>query len=147
MKGFLELTDTFVKILSLSIAVVAIFIIFIAFNSYNANVYVNKLKREAMNIGEASLGAPCLVESNAGKPVKALFSQEKITKEKSGGLKAISCLKYPKKLMLEIESEKGSAQLGDPDIKEISYGNDFPAAIKMGEDVYPAVLTVYVEKG
>lgn len=145
MKGIFQPSETFIKVLCLCIAVVSILVIFLSFRDYNVNVYVNKLKREAVNIGEASLASPCLAETAGEYSAKALLSEEKIEKEKSKD--GISCLKYPKKFLLRIAADGYSESVGNKGIEDISYKNEFPAALKRKNgDVVPAIATVYLEK-
>lgn len=75
----MELTEDFIKMLQIAFLVIGTLAIFLIFISYNISVYVDEARREAVILLESLLTDDCLVVEENGKPVKALFSETKLT--------------------------------------------------------------------
>lgn len=78
----MELTEDFLKMLSIAISVVGILGIFFIFLQYNIVVEVDETHRAAVSLGDSLLANPCLTEIEIinGKeyPIKGLFSESKL---------------------------------------------------------------------
>ena len=86
-----ELSEDFLKLLQLAILVVGVLAIFFIFISYNFTVVSNEAQREAYLLGDALLSDACLAHVSDNKPVKALFTENKLDALEADP----SCINYP----------------------------------------------------
>jgi len=145
MKGMEELSEDFLKLLQLAILVVGVLSIFFIFISYNFTVLSNEAQREAHVLGDALLSDVCLTYTSDNKPVKALFTENKLDAAQSDP----SCVKYPNGridiLILDCGGYPNcdwSINIGPHDIGEQAI---FHVAVRLdSDDVKLARMTVFI---
>ena len=76
--------------LQISFLIIGTLSIFLIFISYNIDVFVDEARREALMLLESMLTNDCLTVVEEGKPVKGLFSAEKLDQI----VLDPSCIKY-----------------------------------------------------
>ena len=75
----MELTEDFIKILQIIIAIIGALAIFLIFVNYNIIVNFNEAERNALLLGDALLGSKCLADIDLnGNAIKGLFLEEKL---------------------------------------------------------------------
>lgn len=135
----MELTDDFIKLLQIAFLVVGSLSIFMIFINYNFTVYSNEAEREVFILGDALLSSKCLTVTYHDKPVKALFSQDKLDT-----LNPL-CIEYPKgKINIDLldNSMNWEITLSAPSEDEKV---SFDVVVKLNSgDIKPAKMTVSI---
>jgi len=138
-----ELTEDFIKMLQTAFLIIGTLSIFLIFISYDIDVFNDESRREALLMVEALLTDNCLTVNKNNKPVKALFSAEKLDEVVSDPI----CLSYDYGI-IEVELLDGSREswvidlgISNKDIKT----EPFNIAIDLGDDgVKPGKIVVSI---
>jgi hypothetical protein len=133
----MELTEDFVKLLTIAFTVAGVLSIFFIFISYDIVVQHSAAEREANIVGDALLSDKCLTELDPnGYAIKSLFLEEKLDNLQT------SCIKYYKiKFTIESATKSWEFEIGTPG--EISA--TFDVAIKtLSGEIKPGELIVMV---
>jgi len=86
----MELTEDFIKMLQIAFLIIGIMSIFLIFVNYNISVFNDEARRESVILLESLLSNNCLTVVRDGRPVKSLFSSEKLDQVVLDS----SCIKY-----------------------------------------------------
>ncbi|MBU3904564.1 MAG: hypothetical protein KJ906_00235 [Nanoarchaeota archaeon] len=82
----MELTEDFLKLITIAIAIVGVLSIFFIFIQYNVIICYEDSHKTAVVLGDTLLSNGCLVETDvSGYPIKGLFLESKINSLKTGG--------------------------------------------------------------
>ncbi|MEM3609832.1 MAG: hypothetical protein QW076_02915 [Candidatus Anstonellales archaeon] len=138
MKGQMEITEDFLKLIQIAIIVVGVLAIFFEYVNYNVIVNKNEAAREALVLGNALLTSNCLTYSNT----PSLFSEEKLNTMSSDS----SCFKYAYgnvTVILLNDSKQWSFVINDTNI--LNGIEKFYVAVKLNTgEVKQAIMVVEV---
>lgn len=128
MKGVFEFTETFLKMLNTAYLAVMLLGIFFAINNYYLYFTDSESNRDVMTLTDGMLSAACLVETENGQPIKALFSETKLDYDKNG----VSCVKFGKAFTYSVldPNMKILYSSGDTHISSTGHSSLFPASMK-----------------
>jgi len=122
----MELTEDFIKLLTIAIGIVGVLAIFFIFIQYNILIGYSSAHRESLVLGDSLIINPCIVElDSSGYPIKGLLSKKLLDNYAEG------CMKYNRgeiKIVLEDEPYEKIIKLGP---NTGSSRTTYPIAIKM----------------
>ena len=137
-----ELTEDFIKMLQIAFLVVGTLSIFLIFISYDVNVYRDEARRDALLFLESLLTDRCLTVVENNKPVKALFSGDKLDNLEP------DCIHF-ENATIEIELLDGTKSwnidFGPAVPQKDTKTEEFNVAIDMGtEGIKPGTIVVFL---
>jgi len=150
MKGKLDISEAFMKILTAGLITMIVASIFFTIYHYNLTLLENKLEREALVVDNVILSS-CIAETSGGYPVKGLLSEDKINIEELLNPlknKNIYCINYDKKIFVRIHDDiDGSLlhEIGDSTIlSEPNINTTFQAALNITSEIIPVTLEIFI---
>lgn len=146
MKGIFQLSETFIKIVTLAYLVIALFGMFFGINEYFLQIDIGKNYKQAIIVGDSIIGSKCLAVKEGDYYVKGLIDKSLISN-------SVNCFAFSKPIYLVVTSEGIKETVGDQTLSADleSYGEDkpfvrIPIAVKLNENnIKPGVIDVYVK--